>query len=146
MTDRVILQAGGVSPLRVSVKGADANGAQFNDLIFDANQMPLRLYLTGFQSVAGMTWNQRQLGGQNVREGGPVPLYAAGPGRSQVFMNAWRRNDGLSFLFTPSFDADKNPIQGVGGAGVCASFLVPLCFTVGACATPDWAHAERRRR
>ena len=55
MTDRVILQAGGASPLRASVQGVDVNGAQFNDLIFDANQMPLRPYLTGFQSVAGMT-------------------------------------------------------------------------------------------
>jgi hypothetical protein len=136
MTDRVILQAGGASPLRASVAGADVNGAQFNDLIFDANQMPLRLYLTGFQSVAGMTWNQR-LFGQNVREGGPVPLYDAGAGRSQVFMNAWRRNNGLNFLFTPSFDDDQTPVLGGGGAGVCSNFVIPLCFTVGAPAFPD---------
>jgi hypothetical protein len=130
MTDRVILQAGGASPLRASVQGVDVNGAQFNDLIFDANQMPLRPYLTGFQSVAGMTWNQR-LFGQKAREGGPVPLYDAGAGRSQVFMNAWRRNNGPNFLFAPSFDDDQTPVLGGGGAGVCSNFVIPLCFTVG---------------
>jgi hypothetical protein len=130
MTDRVILQAGGASPLRASVQGVDVNGAQFNDLIFDANQMPLRPYLTGFQSVAGMTWNQR-LFGQKAREGGPVPLYDAGVGRSQVFMNAWRHNNGPNFLFAPSFDDDQTPVLGGGGAGVCSNFVIPLCFTVG---------------
>jgi len=121
MTDRVILQAGGTSPLRMSVAGADVNGAQFNDLIFDANQMPLRLYLTGFQSVAGMTWNQR-LFGQNVREGGPVPLYDAGAGRSQVFMNAWRRNNGLTFFLRHRSTMIRRPSWAVA-AWACARIL-----------------------
>jgi len=121
MTDRVILQAGGASPLRASVQGVDVNGTQFNDLIFDANQMPLRPYLTGFQSVAGMTWNQR-LFGQKAREGGPVPLYDAGAGRSQVFMNAWRRNNGPNFLFAPSFDDVKRRCW-AAAAQACARTL-----------------------
>ena len=136
MTDRVILQAGGVSPLRMSVSGVDVSGAQFNNLIFDANQMPLRLYATGFQAVAGMTWNQR-LFGQNVREGSPVPLYTAPSGQSQMFLVAWRRNNGLNFVYTPSYNDNQNAVQGGAGGGVCSNFFIPLCFTLGAPAFPD---------
>ncbi len=51
MARRVIIQGGGSSPIRVSAAGVDANGAQFNDLIFDGNQSPMRLHGTGFVAL-----------------------------------------------------------------------------------------------
>lgn len=51
MVKRVIIQSGGASPFRVSVAGVDAAGAQFNNLIFDGNQPPLRLFATGFVTI-----------------------------------------------------------------------------------------------
>ena len=65
------------SPLRIVVVGADALTAQFNDLIFDGNQPPLRLWGTGFTSVVGITFNERQFG-KNVSEGAPIPLMRSG--------------------------------------------------------------------
>jgi hypothetical protein len=50
-TRRVLITPGASSPLRVSASGVDASGAQFDDLIFDANQPPLRLYATGWGRV-----------------------------------------------------------------------------------------------
>lgn len=50
-TKRVILQGGGGSPLRISVAGVDASGAQFNNLLFDGNQPPLRLWSTGYVTI-----------------------------------------------------------------------------------------------
>lgn len=47
MVQRVIMGSSGGSPLRISVAGVDASTAQFNNLIFDGNQPPLRLALVG---------------------------------------------------------------------------------------------------
>lgn len=57
MTERVVIKSGGGSPLRVSVSGVDANLAQFNDLLFDANQSPLRLHQTGFVTITNIDPN-----------------------------------------------------------------------------------------
>lgn len=51
-TQRVRLQSGSGSPLRISVVGVDVNSAQFNNLLFDGNQPPLRLWSTGYVLVA----------------------------------------------------------------------------------------------
>jgi hypothetical protein len=50
-TRRVLISPGASSPLRVSVAGVDASGAQFDDLLFDANQPPMRLYVNGWGRV-----------------------------------------------------------------------------------------------
>jgi hypothetical protein len=50
-TRRVLISPTASSPLRVSAGGVDASGAQFDDLIFDANQPPLRKYATGWATV-----------------------------------------------------------------------------------------------
>lgn len=50
-TRRVLITPGASSPLRVSVAGVDASGAQFDDLLFDANQPPMRLYVNGWGRV-----------------------------------------------------------------------------------------------
>lgn len=51
-TRRVLITPGASSPLRVSVVGVDASGAQFDDLLFDANQPPMRLYANGWGRVS----------------------------------------------------------------------------------------------
>ncbi|MDD1534552.1 MULTISPECIES: hypothetical protein [unclassified Bradyrhizobium] len=51
-TRRVLITPGAGSPLRVAAGGVDASGASFEDLIFDANQPPLRVFLNGWMRVA----------------------------------------------------------------------------------------------
>lgn len=41
----------GASPFRVSMTGYDAAGATFDQVLFDANQAPLRLYSRGYTDV-----------------------------------------------------------------------------------------------
>src|SRR5436853_6468473 len=139
MARRVRFDGSGVSgsPLRISVAGVDAATAQFNACIFDGNQPPLRLWGTGFQLVNGNTWNERTVGGKNVNEGTPIPVVVTPPGTTPVFMIAWRLNDGLGRLYTPSFSNSLNPISGGGGGGICSNSLVPACFSVGEPANPD---------
>jgi hypothetical protein len=136
MARRVILESGAASPLKISVAGADAATAQFNACIFDGNQPPLRLWGAGFQLVNGITWNERAFG-KNVNEGSAIPVVATPPGTTPVFMTAWRRNDGLGRLYTPSSQSGNNPIAGGGGGGICSNSFAPLCYSVGAPAVPD---------
>jgi hypothetical protein len=124
------------SPLRISVAGADALTAQFNNLIFDGNQPPLRLWGTGFTSVVGITFNER-LGGKNVSEGSPIPVVAVPAGLTPVFMTHWRKDDGLGRLFTPSFQGSNNGLIGGGGGGICSGFFCAACFATGAPGAPD---------
>lgn len=53
-TQQVIFESNGSSPLRISASGVDAAGAQFSDLLFDANQSPLRLLQTGSVGVSAI--------------------------------------------------------------------------------------------
>jgi hypothetical protein len=138
MTRRVRFDGSGASgsPLRISAAGSDALTAQFLSLIFDGNQPPLRLAVTGFTTVAGITWNQRALG-KNINEGGAIPVFATPAGTTPIFMTLWRLNDGLGRLVTPSFANSSNPISGGAGGGICSGNFCPACFTVGAPAAPD---------
>lgn len=53
MIERVIIGKGpNNSPLRVSAAGFDANLAEFEDLLFDGNQPPLRLHHVGYVQIA----------------------------------------------------------------------------------------------
>ncbi|WP_458760556.1 hypothetical protein ACSVBT_07115 [Afipia sp. TerB] len=52
-TKQVVFDSGGASPLRISAAGVDASGAEFSDLLFDANQSPLRVLQTGAVAVTG---------------------------------------------------------------------------------------------
>lgn len=49
--ERVVINSSGGSPLRVSASGVDANLAQFEDLLFDGNQAPLRLHQVGYVTI-----------------------------------------------------------------------------------------------
>jgi hypothetical protein len=137
MARRVRFDGSGASgsPLRISAAGSDALTAQFLSLIFDGNQPPLRLAVTGFTTVTGITWNQR-VGGKNVSEGSPVPVFATPIGTTPIFMTLWRRSDS-SNVFTPSFSNSNNPITGGGGGGICSGNFCPACFSVGAPGAPD---------
>jgi hypothetical protein len=123
------------SPLRIVVPGADVLTAQLNDLIFDGNQPPLRLWGTGFTAVAGISWNQHLLG-KNVSEGSPIPVVAVPAGLTPVFITHWRKDDGLGRLFTPSFQGSNNGLIG-GGGGICSGFFCAACFATGAPGAPD---------
>jgi hypothetical protein len=138
MARRVRFDGSGTSgsPLRISVRGANALTAQFNDLIFDGNQPPLRLAVTGVATVNGITWNQRQFG-KNVNEGSPIPVIATPAGTTPIFMVMWRLNDGLNRVYTPSFAPSSNPIAGGAGGGICSGNFCPACFTTGAPGAPD---------
>jgi hypothetical protein len=137
MTRRVRFDGSGAtgSPLRISVAGADAATAQFNDCIFDGNQPPLRLWGTGFTAVIGITFGDRS-NGKNISEGSPTPVIATPSGTTPIFITMWRKDDGLNRLFTPSFSNSNNPVAGGGGGGICSGFFCPACFSVGAPAFP----------
>lgn len=142
MTQRVIIGSGGSSPFRVSVAGIDAAGAEFNDLIFDGNQPPLRLHSSGFQLVNGITFNNFA-GGQNVVEGSPIPVQSAPSGQSAMFKTMWRNaSDTFHRIYTPSFNSSANSNQGGAGGGVCSGFFCPLSFNVGAPGAPNSLPAQ----
>lgn len=141
MARRVIIDSTAASPLRISVAGVDAAGAEFNNLIFDANQSPLRLWATGWGSIAGMTWNER-LAGKNVNESTLASGFTTPSGTTPIFMTCWRlSNDALNRLFTPSFDPSSNAITGGGGGAVCSGSFIGVAFTVGTPSAPDTAPA-----
>lgn len=52
MTNRIKITSGSASPFRVAASGVDVNNATFDGLIFDGNQMPLRIYSYGYVSAA----------------------------------------------------------------------------------------------
>jgi hypothetical protein len=129
MARRVILDSTAASPLRMSVAGIDAAGAEFNDLIFDANQSPLRLAGTGYLLIDGMTKNQFT-GGQNIRTshtGSPVTTPA---GTTAVFMVAWRMNTAGQPLYTPFVPNVINFGTNGGGGGICSNLFVGACFNI----------------
>lgn len=134
-TKRVVIDQTAASPLRISASGTDADSAEFNTLIFDANQMPLRLFATGYSLMNGITWNDR-LGGKNVNEGGPISLFTPPAGTTPVFMTVWRRDDGIGRVYTASFNSSLNATSGGGGGGICGSVFCPACFSVGAPGAP----------
>lgn len=81
MARRVIFQSSAASPLRISVAGSDAASAQFNQLIFDGNQPPLRLWSTGWIAVVPLAFaNTAQVLFQDgptlpVTPAGTVPIF-----------------------------------------------------------------------
>lgn len=134
MTRRVIINSGAASPLRISVAGVDAATAEFNALIFDGNQSPLRLWGTGYVTVEGMSQNE-YYGGQNVRELSAGAVVATPPGTTPVFMTMWRNSaDSQGRLWSPSFqnggynNAGSSGIGGGGGA-ICSGQFIGVSFS-----------------
>lgn len=81
MAKRVIFQSDATSPLRISIAGSDAASAQFNQLIFDGNQPPLRLWSTGWIAIVPLAFaNTAQVLFQDgptlpVAPAGTVPIF-----------------------------------------------------------------------
>lgn len=126
--DRVKIDGSASSPFRVSVSGVDVDGAEFNTLIFDGNQSPLRLWATGFFAVAGITDNDFS-GGKNISvdHSGSFPTPS---GTTPVFITMSRRTDAPGnpngFTVTPYF-GNRNG----GGGGICSGTFVGANFWVG---------------
>lgn len=134
MTRRVIIDSTAASPLRVSVAGVDAATAEFNDLIFDGNQSPLRLWGTGYVLVDGVTFNE-WTAGQNAREATGPTVLATPAGTTPVFMVMVRLNDtGTSVLSTPTFTSAG--FQDQGGGGICSGSFIGISFARGAPGSP----------
>lgn len=83
---RLLIQGGaGVSPIRLAAAG-DAGAAGFSDLLFDANQAPLRIMQTGVMDVDYVPYGN---GIQTVpfNASGAIPLAVPPPpGRYNLFI------------------------------------------------------------
>lgn len=141
MTRRVIIDSTATSPFRISVAGVDAASAEFNDLIFDGNQLPLRLWHAGYLEIAGITYNEFA-GGQTIRSGVTAALFPTPAGTSAMFKCMWRNaSDSLGRIYTPSYLDGQNPILGGGGGGVCSGVFKGANFTRGVPGAPNSAGA-----
>lgn len=117
-TRRVIIDATASSPLRVSAAGVDASGATFDNLIFDANQPPLRVYLNGWMRVPVMSV------GAVFANWANGPPYREGPaGTHPIFMVMWTQPATDRLLFwrnsigvTPMFRTGTVVNNGAGGS------------------------------
>jgi hypothetical protein len=140
MARRVIIDSTAASPLRVSVAGVDAAGAEFNDLLFDGNQSPLRLWGTGWAFAQGFSQNDYS-GGKNINEGTPVLVLQTPPGTRSIFIC----NSAFQSGATPANGRNQPPWRNVGtagtsggGGGICSTdavganmYFVPVCFNTG---------------
>lgn len=140
LIDRLVIAADAGSPMRVSASGASAAVAQFNDLIFDANQPPLRLWGTGWQQLIGVSFNEFA-GGKNTNEGSPTVVAGSPDGTTPIFMvmAIGAPGGGIQISRPPN---RANSGSGGGGGSICRSgginYFIPLTFgSVGPPSTPD---------
>lgn len=118
MARRVIFQAGGGSPLRISVAGVDAASAQFDTLIFDGNQPPLRLwmlgYVTTFPLVAGNSFNINVASGPSIpTPAGTTPIFFCMKRQTNQGAAGGDTNNNMLPIRSPAANAG-----GMGGAVV----------------------------
>lgn len=73
--------------MRVSVAGVDASLAQFNNLIFDGNQPPLRLAGTGYVLVTVVAFTSNSNG--SFANGPSVPITPSGT--TPIFLTSVRQ-------------------------------------------------------
>lgn len=105
---RVIIQSNATSPFRVSVIGVDASGAQFNNLIFDGNQPPLRLWATGYVQPLPLGFSNPD----TATFADSAPIIATPSGKTPIYFLSTRQPLGPNTL---------NP-GGVGN-GNCSAFI-----------------------
>lgn len=136
MVRRVILDGTAASPLRISVAGVDAAFAEFNNLIFDGNQSPLRLSQLTWVYVEGMSWNEWN-GGQNTREALAGAVISTPLGTTPIWL-CTITSFGNTFMSTPFH---SNPVSGGGGSSICQSggvnYAIGVCHNNGFPAIPD---------
>lgn len=137
MVKRVVIQGGGSAPIRVSAAGVSVDGAQFNDLIFDGNQPPLRLYATGYTLVPPIYRgaNSVQTIQHVVDYAAPIPQVPDGTTPLFIVATRQRMSEGntYGYLMTPTY---RGGIDGAGGGGAISNVdggglrFVALSFTV----------------
>jgi len=111
-TRRVLISPGSSSPLRVSAGGVDASGAQFDDLIFDANQPPLRVAINGWMRVPYVA-----AGDSNILRWATGPALPATPaGAYPLFLLMW-----YAPTADPAFEGSYAPGRSPYGTGTCYS-------------------------
>lgn len=92
MTRRLRIQ-GGAEPVRVSVVGVDAAGALFDQVIFDANQAPLRLWTTNYYAF-GSEGAPDNIGTSDVTQAivrkTSATLPSTASGKKPLFAVMWR--------------------------------------------------------
>lgn len=129
MTERIRIDSTASSPFRVSAAGTDVDLAEFNTLIFDGNQPPLRLWATGYVTVAGISDADFVLG-KNVSVASSGVSFATPSGTEAVFITQWRNPDpgwdSFGALTTPSFSNRRG-----GGGGLCSHVFVGANMWVG---------------
>lgn len=145
MTDRVVFQASAASPLRVSVAGVSAASAQFNNLIFDGNQPPMRLAINGWVAVTVIT-DANWTAGQTIAEQSAVPAPTVPAGTTPIFMIMFRQpyavvvSGSTPTAFAGSYRTPaRYPTVGggsfdtVGGKGaggaICGGQIIGVTFT-----------------
>lgn len=133
----MIIDSTAASPFRVSVAGVDAASAEFNNLIFDGNQSPLRLWATGFMTIVGITYNNF-LGGQNLSTA-TAGSFPTPSGTFPVFMTMWRNTgDANNRVWSPSFQPANNAsVLGGGGGGICSAVFKGFNANRGLATAPD---------
>lgn len=136
MVKRVIIDSTAASPLRVSVSGVDADSAEFNDLIFDGNQSPLRLWGVGYGYAAGFSYNS-WIGGKNVNEGSSIPVLNTPTGTTSIFV-VQQVQEGSGGNARPPFWQTGTSGQLGGGGGICSSSLFcPISMNSGPPGAPS---------
>ncbi len=140
MVKRVRLGGGGDSPLRISVAGVDVDLAEFNNLIFDGNQPPLRLSQLTWVYVEGMSWDE-WTGGQNTREAVAGAVIASPTGTTPIFFSTGVEISN-TFMKTPFH---SNTVAGGFGASITQSsgtnYAIGTCHNNGAPAVPTVRNA-----
>lgn len=122
MVERLRLDSTAASPMRVSAGGADVNGAEFNSLIFDANQAPMRLWATGWFILNGIT-DTEFVGGKNINVGAPGASFPATSGREALFITMTKLVNPASNPNGQVITPWMGPRQG-GGGGMCSGQFV----------------------
>lgn len=135
MVRRVRLGGGGASPLRISVAGVDVDLAEFNNLIFDGNQPPLRLSQLTWVYVEGMSWNE-WTGGQNTREETAGTVVSTPAGTTPIWLSTGV--DFAGFLKSPFH---SNTLAAGFGSSITQSggtnYAIGTCHNNGFPAIPD---------
>lgn len=136
MTKRLLIQ-GGTRPVRMSVAGVDVDGASFDQVIFDANQAPLRLWTSNYASFDNSEHIAAAAVGQAiVKYASSRPTTPAGT--HPLFAAMWRcqkqagSKDGTIQWVTPGYNGLRltpNNQQGGGGAimGTDGLYIVDWC-------------------
>lgn len=90
MVARIKIASGVASPFRVSLSGVDVGSADFDQLIFDGNQMPFRVWSNNYMNANLIPYGA---GGFANYTAGPA-TYSCPSGQFPMFNVMWRSGDG----------------------------------------------------